>query len=586
MKRTREELSCDALTQVRRQRRVEENEDEDEELEEEPEEAEDGVQVSRLKPPLPRFTSARQFVRVEKKPEGAAPTAATAKKTAPPAEYTYTRISELQPGQQANVYGVVRALKEPRPTRGTDWVVALVVVDVSAPTKEEGLGINLFAPEERAWAVTTSTPYDKALAHHARESHSRGFAWILVDGAPGAPLVPHSSSSERATFTSKDEERIKSIRVWASSTALIPTTTATATTTTTTTTTTATTAAIPPGASSTRAALESPYVRRIARVEENAWFDLICQITEIRDDSVRSLLVWDGTKAPLDVSGLSETGQPQALEGLSSRLRVVADMPPPVMHRLLAVPLGTWVHLRNVKGHKHANGYMYCAARMKSSFEVLPPTDPRVEALLQGFEEKKRAFLSDDEARSLRKPKDEAHAESVEEPAQLAAIQKRPAPPVLPPTPPTVIVRCADLPLSTIDEILSYPESTALFRCQAHVRGMVPEQVEAITRPSSVKPDAPHVYLFQLQLQDPTGTLDAYVYDREGALFLGLDAVDLEENSCTRESIRAKMEALLAHPTPADFVIRAYHLDSSRPSLRRYQITSTIINVASAPPPP
>jgi hypothetical protein len=121
MKRTREELSCDALTQVRRQRRVEENEDEDEELEEEPEEAEDGVQVSRLKPPLPRFTSARQFMRVEKKPEGAAPTpaAATAKKMAPPAEYAYTRISELQPGQQANVYGVVRALKEPRPTRGT-----------------------------------------------------------------------------------------------------------------------------------------------------------------------------------------------------------------------------------------------------------------------------------------------------------------------------------------------------------------------------------------------------------------------------------------------------------------------------------
>jgi hypothetical protein len=53
------------------------------------------------------------------------------------------------------------------------------------------------------------------------------------------------------------------------------------------------------------------------------------------------------------------------------------------MHRLLAVPLGTWVHLRNVKGHRHANGYMYCAARMKSSFEALPPTDPRVEALLQ-----------------------------------------------------------------------------------------------------------------------------------------------------------------------------------------------------------
>jgi len=128
MKRTREELSCEALTQVRRQRRVEENEaEEDEALEEEPEEAEDGVQVSRLKPPLPRFTSARQFMRVgqEKKPEGgaaptpAAATATAAKKMAPPAEYAYTRISELQPGQQANVYGVVRAVKEPRPTRGT-----------------------------------------------------------------------------------------------------------------------------------------------------------------------------------------------------------------------------------------------------------------------------------------------------------------------------------------------------------------------------------------------------------------------------------------------------------------------------------
>src|SRR5690606_1179775 len=98
-----------------------------------------------------------------------------------------------------------------------------------------------------------------------------------------------------------------------------------------------------------------------------------------------------------------------------------------------------------------------------------------------GFEEKKRAFLSDDEARSLRKPKDEAHAESREQPAQLPAQQQRPAPSSLPPTPPTgtttraqlhlqlssaahttvaprVIVRCSDLPVSTIDEILSYPE--------------------------------------------------------------------------------------------------------------------------------
>jgi pyruvate/2-oxoglutarate dehydrogenase complex dihydrolipoamide acyltransferase (E2) component len=78
--------------------------------------------------------------------------------------------------------------------------------------------------------------------------------------------------------------------VWASSTALTPTTTTTTTTataaataTTTATAATATATTILPGASSTRgapsaAALESPYVRRIARVEENAWFDLICQV--------------------------------------------------------------------------------------------------------------------------------------------------------------------------------------------------------------------------------------------------------------------------------------------------------------------
>jgi hypothetical protein len=61
-----------------------------------------------------------------------------------------------------------------------------------------------------------------------------------------------------------------------------------------------------------------------------------------------------------------------------------------------------------------------------------------------------------------------------------------------------------------------FGQSTALFRCQARVVGVTPEQVEAITRPSSVKPEAPYVYLFQLQLRDSTGTLNAYVYDREG----------------------------------------------------------------------
>jgi hypothetical protein len=41
------------------------------------------------------------------------------------------------------------------------------------------------------------------------------------------------------------------------------------------------------------------------------------------------------------------------------------------------------------------------------------------------------------------------------------------------------------------------------------------------------------------------------------------------------------MKALLDHPGPAEFLLRSYHLDSSRPSLRRYQISSTI-NVAAA----
>jgi hypothetical protein len=116
---------------------------------------------------------------------------------------------------------------------------------------------------------------------------------------------------------------------------------------------------------------------------------------------------------------MASNGQAQTVDGLSSRLRVVIDMPLPVMNRLLAVPVGTWVHLRNVKGHKHANGYMYCAARMNSLFEVLPLSDPRVDALLKyaaghhdarahvcvvcvshpsiddrGFDEKKRAFLA------------------------------------------------------------------------------------------------------------------------------------------------------------------------------------------------
>jgi hypothetical protein len=118
MKRTREEKSCDGLTSERgsaRRRRSTEEEEEEEE-EEEVEEAEDGSQVSTKRPPLPRitFSSARQLMADSRKPSH--PTTAAGKSVP---LYTYTRIRDLTPDSTANLLGIVRDFKEPRPTRGT-----------------------------------------------------------------------------------------------------------------------------------------------------------------------------------------------------------------------------------------------------------------------------------------------------------------------------------------------------------------------------------------------------------------------------------------------------------------------------------
>lgn len=98
------------------------------------------------------------------------------------------------------------------------------------------------------------------------------------------------------------------------------------------------------------------------------------------ESTVPSLIVWDGTKAPLDTeyvafktaqtsspsltsetecvfhlvlpwrslgtSGLNADGQPVDKHGLSSRLRVILDMNPAVQGQLLDLPPNTWVHLR------------------------------------------------------------------------------------------------------------------------------------------------------------------------------------------------------------------------------------------------
>jgi len=308
------------------------------------------------------------------------------------------------------------------------------------------------------------------------------------------------------------------------------------------------------------------YIRLVSEVQDNEWFDLVGQIIETKSDpQMSSIMVWDGTKAQLDFRGLSEDGRPQTVEGLSSLMRVVLDMPPLIQQRVLGLPTKTWIHLRNVKGHKHSAGYLYCAARMRSNFETLENTDARVQDLIKAYEEKERRWVAKANQCIAITGGDSTTRAPLAEPLTKNN------------SPPTVIVRSNNLPLSTIDEILDYSESTALFRCKARVRGVVPEKIEDITRPSDLKKDAPYVYLFLLQLEDSTGVLYTYVYDQEGALFFGLEAVNLEENRCTRDRISSKMDALLRYPQPTEFIIKAYHLDSKRPAVRCYQITSTII---------
>ncbi len=87
-----------------------------------------------------------------------------------------------------------------------------MVVDVSAPTKEEGLGINLFAPEERL--LPAPQPGDIIRLHRLQ-----ALASFLLNNIP--PSTRTRTAAHAHTYsptTTRSSAMAKGCRAWAATT--------------------------------------------------------------------------------------------------------------------------------------------------------------------------------------------------------------------------------------------------------------------------------------------------------------------------------------------------------------------------------
>lgn len=74
--------------------------------------------------------------------------------------YKYTKLKDLRPGQDINVYGYIVRYSGPFKTRGTDWCMSLTIIDDSCPRFEQGaahaIPIQLFHPDPSRFPKITN----------------------------------------------------------------------------------------------------------------------------------------------------------------------------------------------------------------------------------------------------------------------------------------------------------------------------------------------------------------------------------------------------------------------------------------------
>jgi len=486
-----------------------------------------------------------------------------------------TQIGGLRPGVY-NVVGVVTDFVFPTKTKGSDLIFRFYISDSSVAQGSKGIQIILFACDISLFPPIKAIGdivyihnlkvfrYDREGVLQGKKTEgARGTSIAVFSGEPGAPCQKRESPKPKMPTLKGPERRYypQIIEYLRNSSVLSPD-------------------------------IANEFTITLETLKTEQYLDIFCRIEHLERESeangVFKFYVWDGTMIP-PIPGCSYQNQHDKC------FLEVRYFCAPEVAKYLELDSAIWVKLRSFNS-KLDNGRVYLQNHIKSSITRIADHHPATKQILENS-----LFPRLDGDTLLFHKTSYYHNNSTElsPHAPKAPEYKLSGSSTLTSLKPRVISKCSHTskPLSTIKEILEYKKVPARFRCKVQVDSFRPRNVQKLTQPICIcctsimnrneqeiccskcnGKAARYSYMFTIKVKDRTGSLELIVFDQQGEkFFYNLPATNLEENNCSFQSIKRKMELICRKTSILDCCVLSYQPKLPGKSSVRYQIFDTTV---------
>jgi hypothetical protein len=456
-----------------------------------------------------------------------------------PTEYTYTPLKDVQVGQTLNIYGVIIDYTNIRPTKGTDLMRTLTIVDESKKPitlmlmRRNGMcEVSHVGQIYRAHRVKF-----ESFQNQMQGQCGHGYDDLVLSNVVGEMIDPVVIQNK--TFMASDRERVEQLRNWSHE-----------------------------FLKTQECNTSRQYSKSISTIwnmlsySAAVYGDITCKIVNINTSTQTVILqVWDGSM-PNQINANITITPAHVIELVT---RQNSNVKP-----------GTWIKLRNAYIKQWGNidpgdddmdappiNILNVMTNDKSSIVVLPEYHHDVQQILSD------AVVTND---------------TEEEPVLKVVTQN------------VVVTQTSfpKAPTSTIRFVQNDAKKPCKYRIKASVVEHFPRDIREFTRPicpecsrgltrqlecklcSQVVPkdDVKYQYMFQLMLKDETGMLPTFVFNEEAeTLLCDLPACNLfdSENETTLNALKKRLEVLTNELSSVDLCLYAYVAKGQRV----FQLTST-----------
>ncbi|KAL9228191.1 hypothetical protein vseg_003798 [Gypsophila vaccaria] len=378
-------------------------------------------------------------------------------------------------GRKVNLIGVIREYGTPTRSKGTDWFVALRIVDETH--HDQGFSVNIFGETPGKLPKIEASGDIIQLSHVVMKTHNaktyalfnkRHSSFALYEGKYGKSCKPYQTS---LNFRQRDQDQtfVVGLRKWVD------------------------------GVQLDTASKDAVLLRQL---KEGQCFDPVCKIlyvSEVEKDEWM-LYIWDGSDVPplqlqSKLDDELKNPLPLQVESQSLRRNILCNFPTvgttlrvSVQNRNanLIIPslvTGKWVKFINMTFN--VNGGLWRGVlTQETKLRFIPNDDPYILELQRDFKERFSSKLN-------RMP-----FTSFPWPCRVTEVDSK----------------VEDVPLVTLMDILTYSQVTAKFKCIVRVVSALPSKVEYLRSPAGV-------YRVRVTLEDPTARIHAYLYAEDAEMF-------------------------------------------------------------------